>query len=54
MSSGPGPEVTPLVEAEIESVDLVPGRTQERHQNGSDITTITRNEHPHSQNPSSG
>jgi hypothetical protein len=39
--------VAPFVQAEIESVGLVPGCAQERSDNGSDATAIARNENPH-------
>ena len=53
-SSGAGTEVASLVQAEVEPVDLVPGRAQERHQNGSDVAAVARNEDPHSLTPKFG
>ncbi len=42
-----GSEIAPLVQAEVESIDLVPGRAREGNENGSDEATIARNEDPH-------
>ena len=41
------PEVAALVQAEVEPVDLVPGRAQERHQDSPDVTAVTRDEDSH-------
>jgi hypothetical protein len=38
-------QVAPLVQAEVESVDLVPGTAQERDKDGSDVAAIARNQH---------
>ena len=46
-----GAEVTPLVQADVEPVDLVPSPAQERDKNGSDVAAITRDEDPHRQLP---
>ena len=47
-------EVTPLVETEVQPLNLVPGCAQERDQDGADVATITRNENPHRQPPDLG
>jgi hypothetical protein len=47
-------EVTPLVEIEVEPVNLVPGCAQEWDQDGADVATIARNENPHRQPPDFG
>ena len=44
-------EVTPLVETEVEAVNLVPGFAQERDHDGPNVATIARNENPHRQPP---
>ena len=40
-------EVAPFVQAEVEPVDLVPGRAQERHQHGPDVSAVARDEDSH-------
>jgi hypothetical protein len=38
-----GAEVAPLIETEIEPVNLVPGCAQERDEDGSDVAATARN-----------
>jgi hypothetical protein len=42
-----GLKITPPMHAEVESVDLVPGRAQEGNENGSEVAMIVRNEDIH-------
>ena len=46
---GPRTEVATLVEAQVQTLHRVPGRPQERNQDGADIAAITCDENPHSQ-----
>ena len=45
--AGAGPEVAAFVQAEVKALDLVPGRAQQRHQDGPDVAAVTRDEDPH-------
>lgn len=42
-----GAEIAPLVQAEVQPVDLVPGRTQKRHQDSPEVAAITCDEYLH-------
>ena len=42
-----GTEIASLVQAEVEPLNLVPGSSQERHQDRTDVATVARDENSH-------
>ena len=46
-----GAEIAPLIQAQVQSVDFVPGRAKDGDEHGPDVATIARNEDPHRVSP---